>query len=95
VYAALKRAAAIRGLARQLRINRSGRRSQCGHGSMVVVYPDGVWYAGVQPADADEIADRHLVSGEPVERLCYRPPGPGPNKLPRDADGRPLPPDGD
>ena len=33
-----------------VRVNKSGCFSQCGHGPMVVVYPDDVWYAGVQEA---------------------------------------------
>jgi hypothetical protein len=57
---------------------------------MVVVYPDGVWYAAVSPADAREIVQRHLVAGEPVERLRYRPGSSGAHKLERDADSRPI-----
>ena len=55
-----------------------------------VVYPDDVWYAAVTPADAQEILDRHLIAGEPVERLRYRPREGGPHKLKRDPDGRPI-----
>ena len=35
----------------------------------VVVYPDGVWYGHVTAPDVAEIVERHLVGGEPVERL--------------------------
>jgi len=38
----------------------------------VVVYPEGVWYGGVTPADVPEIVERHLVGGQPVERLRLR-----------------------
>jgi (2Fe-2S) ferredoxin len=38
----------------------------------MVVYPEGVWYGGVTPADVPEIVDRHLVGGAPVERLVIR-----------------------
>jgi (2Fe-2S) ferredoxin len=38
----------------------------------MVVYPEGVWYAGVTVADVAEIVREHLVSGRPVERLRYR-----------------------
>ncbi len=83
VHAALKRAVASLGLANEVRINRSGCFSQCGHGPMVVVYPDGVWYGAVAPEDAQEIVESHLVGGTPVERLRYHPDRPGANKIPR------------
>ena len=35
----------------------------------MVVYPDGVWYGRVTLADVDEIVEKHLVGGEPVDRL--------------------------
>jgi (2Fe-2S) ferredoxin len=57
------------GLATQVRINKAGCLDQCEHGPMVVVYPGGVWYARVQPGDAADIVQEHLVGGRPVERL--------------------------
>jgi (2Fe-2S) ferredoxin len=90
VHAALKAAANAAGLAGRVRINRSGCFSQCGNGPMVVVYPEGVWYAAVSPADAVEIVEQHLVAGVPVERLQFRPGTVGAHKLERDADGRPI-----
>ena len=49
---------------------------------MIVVYPENVWYHGVQEADLQEILDTHLVGGKPVERLVYAPGVAGANKLP-------------
>lgn len=57
------------GLAGRVRINKAGCLDQCEHGPTVVVYPEAVWYGGVQPEDADEIVREHLVGGRPVERL--------------------------
>lgn len=64
-----------------VRINKSGCFSQCGHGPMVVVYPENVWYAGVQESDLHEILTSHIVGGCPVERLRYAPGVPGANKI--------------
>jgi (2Fe-2S) ferredoxin len=52
-----------------VRINKSGCLDQCEHGPVVVVYPEAVWYGNVQPADAAEIVEEHLVGGRPVARL--------------------------
>jgi nitrite reductase/ring-hydroxylating ferredoxin subunit/(2Fe-2S) ferredoxin len=64
-----------------VRINKAGCFSQCGHGPMVVVYPENVWYAGVQESDLEEILTSHIVGGCPVERLRYAPGVPGANKI--------------
>ncbi len=66
----------------EVRINKAGCFSQCGHGPMIVVYPENVWYAGVQEGDLAEILESHIVGGVPVKRLIYDPGVPGPNKLP-------------
>ena len=90
VHAALKAHVNDAGLADRVRVNKSGCFSQCGNGPMVVVYPEGIWYAAVSPADAGEIVERHLASGQPVERLRFRPATPGSHELERDPDGRPI-----
>jgi (2Fe-2S) ferredoxin len=63
-----------------VRVNKAGCFSQCGHGPMIVVYPENVWYAGVQQADLDEIVRSHILGGKPVERLVYAPGVRGANK---------------
>jgi len=82
VHAKLKQAVAAAGLKGIVRVNHAGCMDQCGHGPMVVVYPEDVWYGGVSPDDVDEILEAHLIGGNPVERLLYTAP-PGANKLPR------------
>ena len=48
----------------------------CHDGPNVVIYPDKVWYGGVQESDADTIVDKHLKQGETVTPLT--------NKVPKD-----------
>ncbi len=70
------------GLAQRIRINHSGCTGQCGHGPMVVVYPEDTWYHAVDAAKAQRILDEHLVGGTVVEEYRYVAP-PGENKLPK------------
>jgi (2Fe-2S) ferredoxin len=77
----LRTAAAAAGKHAEVRINKAGCFSQCGHGPMMVVYPDNVWYAGVQESDLPEILESHILGGVPVKRLVYDPGVPGANKV--------------
>jgi len=89
VHAQFKRQVKEAGLGSRVRVNHSGCLDQCGHGPMVVVYPEAVWYWRVRPEDVEEIVREHLLGGRPVKRLRYRN-RPGKNKLPRDAEGRAI-----
>ena len=45
----------------------------CRAGPLMVVYPQGIWYAPKTEADIDEIVEKHFEQGEPVERLIVVP----------------------
>jgi len=83
VREALKAELKRRGLKGTVRANAAGCLDACATGPSMVVYPEGVWYGRVTPEDVPEIVDRHLLRGEPVERLRLRalegsdPPGGG------------------
>ena len=79
VHAALKKGVKEAGLRDVVRVNHAGCMNQCGHGPMVVVYPEDTWYAGVTERGAKRIVAEHLVRGRPVEALRYVAP-PGDNK---------------
>lgn len=66
---AFKAALKERGLGESIRANKAGCLDNCEQGCSVVVYPEGIWYGGVQVADVGEIVERHLAAGEPVARL--------------------------
>lgn len=57
------------GLKGIVRANSSGCMDACSDGPTVVVYPENVWYGHVTVDDVDEIVGRHVLAGEPVERL--------------------------
>lgn len=52
-----------------IRTNRSGCLGICDLGQTVAVYPEGVFYVGVEKEDVDEIIREHIIGGRPVERL--------------------------
>ncbi len=69
VLKAFKNALRARGLDEEIRANKAGCLDNCAQGCSVVVYPEGVWYGHVTPADVPDIVDQHLVGGTPVQRL--------------------------
>ncbi|MFN4218950.1 MAG: (2Fe-2S) ferredoxin domain-containing protein [Candidatus Bipolaricaulia bacterium] len=41
-------------------------------GATVIVHPDGLWYTVTKPGEVTEIVTKHLIAGQPVERLLLR-----------------------
>ncbi len=50
-------------------LTNTGCLGPCGVGANVLVYPEGIMYGNVTPADAAEIFESHLIGDTPVERL--------------------------
>lgn len=75
VYQALKDGVRERGRRDDVLVTRTGCLRHCSRGTTVVVWPHNHWYAGVRPADVDELLGEASLSGHEVERLRM-PPGP-------------------
>ncbi len=69
VYGAFLKEMADRGYPRGVKVTATSCLTPCQHGPNVVVYPQGIWYAGVTEADAAEIVAAHVDQERVVERL--------------------------
>jgi (2Fe-2S) ferredoxin len=53
----------------RLRAQKAGCLDICDFGQTVVVYPEGVFYVGVEQQDVEEIIQEHIIHNRPVQRL--------------------------
>ena len=72
VIDALRRELGARGLLDVVQVTVTGSLGLCERGPNLVVYPEGVWYSGVTPADVPELVSEHFEHGRPVGRLLNR-----------------------
>jgi NADH-quinone oxidoreductase subunit F len=72
VSAALEQAVEKHGLAGEVKVVGTGCLGPCAAGPVAVVYPEGVFYQGITPEDAEAIVAEHLVKGRVVERLVHK-----------------------
>ena len=73
LVAAFKKNLNDRKLPIKIRAQKAGCLDVCDFGPTLVVYPEGVFYVGVQLSDVDEIIESHIVNNKPVERLRLSP----------------------
>lgn len=64
----LKAALKSRSLGPLVRVNSAGCLDQCERGPVLVIYPEGVWYGGVQRHDIPRIVDA-IAEGKVLEDL--------------------------
>ncbi|HEO70167.1 MAG TPA: hydrogenase [Candidatus Hydrogenedentes bacterium] len=72
VSAALRKALRQYELDGEVSVVETGCLGPCAVGPVAVVYPEGVFYQRIVPADADEIVEEHLLKGRIVERLVHK-----------------------
>lgn len=53
----------------KIRAQKSGCLDICDFGQTLVIYPEGVFYVGVELSDIDEIMEEHIINNRIVERL--------------------------
>ena len=69
------------GLENDVQVVQTGCFGLCAAGPVVIIYPEGSFYAHVQLQDVEEIVSEHLVKGRIVERLIYKEEDDQPTKL--------------
>lgn len=69
IVEAFKKKLKEKNLPTKIRAQRAGCLDICDYGQTVVVYPEGVFYVGVELTDVDEIIDDHIINNRPVQRL--------------------------
>ncbi|MFA5863143.1 MAG: NADH-quinone oxidoreductase subunit NuoF [Phycisphaerae bacterium] len=72
VSAALQESLERQGLSGETKVIETGCLGPCAVGPVAVVYPDGIFYQNVKPADAEEIVKEHILKGRVVERLVRK-----------------------
>jgi len=72
VLEALRKELAARGLMNDVQVTTCGSLGMCERGPNMVVYPEGIWYSGVQVADVPELVHEQFSNGRPLERLVNR-----------------------
>jgi (2Fe-2S) ferredoxin len=90
VHAFFKEAVLRAKLKSKVRVNHAGCLDQCGHGPVIVIYPENVWYCHVSVEDAEAIFTQHILGGRPVDHLRFQSRSPGAHKLARNPEGRPI-----
>jgi len=67
----LKESLEKHGIAGEIDVVVTGCFGFCEKGPIIKVYPDNVFYVMVQPEDAEELVEEHVIKGRQVQRLLY------------------------
>lgn len=57
------------GLGIQVRANKAGCLDQCEVGPTLVIYPQAIWYGGVQDQDVPRIVEKTILNDELIDEL--------------------------
>ena len=69
VLGALHGELGAQGLADEVQVSSCGCLGVCDSGPVMIVYPEGIWYTKLTPADVPEIVTSHFKVGKKVARL--------------------------
>jgi NADP-reducing hydrogenase subunit HndC len=72
IYSNLVKECETNGIKTKVQVVKTGCFGFCEQGPIVKILPDETFYVNVEPKDAGEIINEHLVKGKRVERLLYK-----------------------
>lgn len=72
VFKRLDKEIRVRSLSERVNVFKTGCFGFCKMGPVIMVYPDRTFYCQVQPEDAEDIIEQHIINHKPIERLMYR-----------------------
>ena len=67
----LKKVLTDKGLENEIQVVETGCFGFCEKGPILKVYPDNVFYIEVQPSDAEDIVEEHVIKGRKLDRLLF------------------------
>jgi len=68
---ALRKAIDAEGLRTTVSVAKTGCMKICTKGTIAVVYPDGVWYAGLKPGRVTRLVTEHLRDGQVIDEWVF------------------------
>lgn len=71
VIAALEEEIKKNGIENDIKLVRTGCFGLCSLGPIMIVYPEGSFYARVTPEEIPKIVEQHLKNGTPVKEMLY------------------------
>ena len=71
IYQNLRHHVHANGLSDEVQVVKTGCFGFCEKGPIVKVLPEDAFYVEVNPDDAEELVQEHLMKGRPVDRLLY------------------------
>ncbi len=63
---------AAKGLDKEVRVVHTGCFGLCQAGPVVIIYPEGAFYAHMKPENVERIVEEHLVKGRVVKEFLYK-----------------------
>ncbi|MCQ3907454.1 MAG: (2Fe-2S) ferredoxin domain-containing protein [Mycoplasmoidaceae bacterium] len=62
-----RKSIALSGLEDKVEVSATGCHGLCAQGPVVLIYPEGIFYRKIKPADVPRIIQSHIMGGQPIK----------------------------